>query len=71
MSTKAATSNRWFSGWRLAARAPQYDPADLGTAFGLDMSLDPDWGGAQQPAAPVTRPRGWVRRLTTRRSQAT
>jgi hypothetical protein len=71
MSTKAATSNRWFSSWRLAARAPEYDPADLGTAFGLDMSLDPDWGETQPPAAPVTRPRSWMRRLTARRSQAT
>ncbi|HLL11768.1 MAG TPA: hypothetical protein VK570_11960 [Rubrivivax sp.] len=70
MSTKAATPTRWFSGWRIAARAPQSDPADLGTAFGLDMSLDPDWGEPQAPAAPAARPRGWVRRLTARRSSA-
>ena len=71
MSTKAATPKRWFSGWRFAARAPRHDPADLGTAFGLEMSLDPDWGESQQPAAPAARPAGWVRRLTARRSQAT
>ena len=69
MSTKAANPNRWFTGWRSAERVPQ-DPADLGTAFGLDMSLDPDWA-ASPAAAPVARPPGWVQRLTARRRQAT
>ncbi len=69
MSSKAGTPNRWFTGWRFAERAPQDDPADLGTAFGLDMSLDPDW--AEPAAPPVARPPGWVQRLTARRRQAT
>lgn len=71
MSTKAATSNRWFTGWRFAERAPQNDPADLGTAFGLDMSLDPDWTEPAPVSAPVARPPGWVKRLTARRRPAT
>ena len=71
MSTKAATPHRWFASWRLAGRVPQNDPADLGTAFGLDMSLDPDWGESHAPSAPAPQPRGWVRRLTARRSPAT
>ena len=71
MSTKAAAPQRWFTGWRLAERAPQNDPADLGTAFGLDMSLDPDWAASPAAAAPVARSPGWVRRLATRRRAAT
>jgi hypothetical protein len=37
---KAVTPTRWFSGWRTADRPMQDDPADLGTAFGLEMSLN-------------------------------
>lgn len=59
--TKAAHSPRWFSAWRPAARPAQDDPADLGTAFGLDMSLIE---GAAEPAPPPEpRPRGWAERL--------
>lgn len=36
---KAVIPSRWFSGWRTAERPMQDDPADLGTAFGLEMSL--------------------------------
>lgn len=60
--------HRWFSGWRVAKRARQDDPADLGTAFGLDMSLDPDW--IQPPPMVGARPSGWVQRLTARRRAA-
>jgi hypothetical protein len=31
---------RWFAGWRTDAKPMQDDPADLGTAFGLEMSLN-------------------------------
>ena len=37
---KSDTPRRWFGLWPAAARRPQDDPADLGTAFGLDLSLD-------------------------------
>jgi len=67
--SKAATPQRWFTGWRVpsvGAAAPETDPADLGTAFGLDMSLH----ALQQeppPRAPQATPRaGWVRRLAGR-----
>ena len=65
-----ATPQRWYSFWRSADRpAPDTDPADLGTAFGLEMSL------LETPPEPVTRaktPRpGWMYRLTTRRGPAT
>ncbi len=59
--SKAASPQRWFSGWRAAPRPLQDDPADLGTAFGLDMSM---MESMSQPAAlPVPRRPGWVERL--------
>ena len=61
---KTVAPQRWFSGWRVA-RQPAYgsDPADLGTAFGLDLSM------VENPPQPVPAERrpGWVRRLTARR----
>jgi hypothetical protein len=64
--TKAAPTQRWFSGWRAAARPAQVDPADLGTAFGLDLSLNEI---VHEPAMaePVERRAGWVQRLARRR----
>ena len=68
MRTKAAAPNRWFSGRRVADRVPHDDPADQGTAFGLEMTLDPNWTQPAQPAAPT--PSGWVQRLAARRRPA-
>jgi hypothetical protein len=39
---------------------PQQDPADLGTAFGLDMSLDP---ACEPPPADEPEEPGWLERL--------
>ena len=68
MPNKAVNPPRWFSGWRLAVRPAQVpDPADQGTAFGLEMSM------AQAPPEPVPvgeRRPGWVRRLADRRRRA-
>jgi hypothetical protein len=68
MPHKAASPQRWFSGWRSTARSAQDDPADLGTAFGLDMSMIET--PPEPPPAAERRP-GWVRRLTLRRRSAT
>ena len=59
---KAAPSPRWFSGWRAAERPVQDDPADLGTAFGLDLSLNELIHEPQPP-----RRRSWMQRLALRR----
>lgn len=66
--TKAVTSNRWFSGRRAPERQQESDPADLGTAFGLDLSLSvaPD----VPPPPAEERRAGWVRRLADRRKPA-
>ena len=67
---KAIPPQRWFSIWRSANRpAPDTDPADLGTAFGLEMSMLETTAVAAAPAA-GRRP-AWVRRLTSRRRPAT
>jgi hypothetical protein len=72
--SKPVAPHRWFTGWRsAAARAPQDDPADLGTAFGLDMSLgDETLPHAPPEPAPAAAGRspGWVQRLTLRRRPA-
>jgi hypothetical protein len=67
---KAVHPQRWFSIWRSADRpAPDTDPADLGTAFGLEMSM---LDSPVEPAAPAaTRRPAWMRRLATRRRPAT
>jgi len=51
---------RWLQ--RAASSAPEPEPADLGTAFGLDMSLLPqDEAGSDGSAD--TAPNGWLQRL--------
>jgi hypothetical protein len=63
--SKAATPQRWFSGWRAPAAAPDSDPADYGTAFGLDLSLHGQ--PAEPPRTPKAAPRrGWMQRLAAR-----
>lgn len=65
MQSKTALPQRWFASWRPTARpAPDTDPADLGTAFGLDLSMSEP---ATHPAEPVERRPGWVQRMTDRR----
>ena len=65
------TPRRWFGLWPAAARRPQDDPADLGTAFGLDLSLD-ELADDTSPAvaSPMDGPDGWMHRLWTRRRPA-
>jgi hypothetical protein len=59
MMTKRRTLSSWFhwSTWfagrsrRAAARRKAEDFADYGTAFGLDMSMDPQRESTARPAA--------------------
>lgn len=67
---KAAPHTRWFSGWRSPPTAPDTDPADLGTAFGLELSLD-DTPREPTPPMPAARRPGWMSRLAARRKPAT
>jgi hypothetical protein len=60
----AVTPNRWFRAWRSRSRPAQPDPADLGTAFGLDASFDQAHEAPRAAAAPA-KP-GWMQRLSVR-----
>jgi hypothetical protein len=46
---------RWHHPWRQHNAAAPQDPADLGTAFGLDLSLQREWEDA---GCPLTGPDG-------------
>lgn len=50
---KLANSAPWYAPWKRRAAAEQ-DPADLGTAFGLDLSME-------LPPEPMPVPRGATR----------
>ena len=67
MTSTAAKPARWYHAWRSTPRpAPDTDPADLGTAFGLELSMSEP---AELPA-PAGAPRlGWMRRLAGRHSR--
>lgn len=69
---KSTPSPRWFAGWLGGARsASRNDPADQGTAFGLEMSLLPfDADVIPAPPAPPPRRGGWMQRWTERRKPA-
>jgi hypothetical protein len=63
--SKAASPQRWYAPWRRAAATPlEYDPADLGTCFGLELSMSTAQPDASRGAP--ARP-GWVHRLAARR----
>lgn len=64
--TKATTPNRWFPGWRAPEAAVEVDAADLGTAFGLDLSLA-ELRHEPPPTVRAARQPGWVQRLASRR----
>lgn len=69
--TKSDSSRRWF-GLRPAADRPrQDDPADLGTAFGLDLSLSemPD-DTTPATASPMDGADGWMQKICARRKPA-
>lgn len=62
MSRTASAAARLLRLGRPRVRAAKPDPADLGTAFGLDLSLAPDEDDAgAQPAAPARA--DWLQRL--------
>jgi hypothetical protein len=68
---KAPTSKPWYQPWGAARRSSDADAADLGTAFGLDMSLD-HWQTEQPLGARPSVPRraGWLARWATRHKQS-
>jgi hypothetical protein len=62
----AENTSRWFAPWRERAPVQQDDPADMGTAFGLEMSLTPFSAEAATPTSGTAKA-GWLQRLAERR----
>lgn len=56
----------WFSRRRGDPGHVPDDPADVGTAFGLDLSMDPEQPAPRTAAETGVRP-GWARRVLGRR----
>lgn len=64
---RADTSPPWYARWRRSEpTAASEDAADLGTAFGLDLSLAPP-REAEPDAAPEP---GWLQRVVAPRKRA-
>ena len=68
---KAASPARWYHAWQpRRAEADDDDAADMGTAFGLDMSI-PDDVVAPPPGSLATRgDSGFMARWNNRRKTA-
>ncbi len=68
MKNDARSPTRWFTAWRARpAVAPAPDPADFGTAFGLDLSI---LGDDAPPRTVPVAPQGWRARWAARRRAA-
>jgi hypothetical protein len=68
MKKAERSTNRWFAAWRARPLpAPAPDPAECGTAFGLELSMP---GLEPTPPVPAAPPQGW-RDLWARRRRAT
>jgi hypothetical protein len=65
---KPANPPRWYQPWRQAEGRVQ-DPADLGTCFGLEVTLAAEPAPTKTTADPARRG-GWVQRLTAKRRTA-
>ncbi len=65
---KLANPPRWYQPWRQSEARVQ-DPADLGTCFGLEMTLAAEPAPTKPAAAPARRV-GWMQRLTSKRRAA-
>ena len=68
---QAPTPMRLFRFLRPRSKASaQDDAADMGTAWGLDMSFDPPHETGEAAAPLPALQRGWLRRLAARRHAA-
>jgi hypothetical protein len=54
--------------WRLGRPTAEPEPADLGTAYGLEMSLQPPPSDVAAPVPLEQRHRGWLERMRLRLS---
>ena len=67
---KADSPARWYHAWQPRRARGDDDAADMGTAFGLDMSI-PDDVAESLPGGPATRrDNGFMARWNNRRKAA-
>lgn len=66
---KSDAPRRWFGLWRAAERSPKDDPADMGTAFGLDLSLS-ELDDEPPPSSALEGKASWMQRMTLKRRPA-
>jgi hypothetical protein len=63
---KPVHSPRWYAPWRQVETRAADDPADVGTAFGLELSLAAEAAPSRTAVSPSRR-QGWMQRLSARR----
>jgi hypothetical protein len=57
---------RWYAPWRQSETRVADDPADVGTAFGLELTLAAEPQGKASVTS-ASRRAGWMQRLAARR----
>lgn len=67
---KAATPARWYHAWQPRRTAADDDAADMGTAFGLDMSIPDDVAETPSGSPATRRDSGFMARWNNRRKTA-
>jgi hypothetical protein len=67
---KAESPARWYHAWQPQRTEVDDDAADMGTAFGLDMSIPDDVATTSSPSAATKRDAGFMARWNNRRNTA-
>lgn len=67
---KAESPARWYHPWQSQRAQDDDDAADMGTAFGLDMSISDEAADAATRTAAAARDPGFLARWTHRRKTA-
>ena len=67
---KADSPVRWYHAWQPQRAQVDDDAADMGTAFGLDMSIPDDIAETPSNSPPARRDAGFMARWNNRRKTA-
>jgi hypothetical protein len=67
---KAESPARWYHAWQPRRNQDDDDAADMGTAFGLDMSIPDDVAAPLPAGTPARRDSGFMARWNNRRKTA-
>ena len=67
---KAESPARWYHAWQPRRGEVDDDAADMGTAFGLDMSIPDDAVEPHSGSSPTRRDIGFMARWNNRRKTA-